>query len=435
MNKIYKPLLVDIIKGRDLGGKIDVLLSNQSMTKEEISRYQNQKIDELIKHTIETVPYYRNKYGPYKEGIKLKDFEPLAKDIVQKEPAAFISNLYPKDKLRYAKTSGSTGKPLVFYYDDNERAWNRAVTARSLSWWGACYGERILRVWGMPDSLVAKIKMHGIYLINNILTKNVFKLSKDDTLSFLSIVKLWKPSYIYGYTNGIYEMAGAILKYLPEFSVPSIKLAITTSEMLRFHQRQAIAKAFKCNVAQEYGVGEVGIIGFECKKGNIHVNDDMVYIEKSDNDSALVTSLVNYAMPLIRYNTGDMVELSNEKCSCGLPFSSIKTLKGRNSEIIKYEDKTIHSEVFDYIAREFITEDNKEITNFQVVRTKENHLQFVVVPGERFDEEKLIKTITQFVKAQFGDTMVVTVEAVDKLSRTPVGKIRFYSDERQDKSQ
>lgn len=430
MGKIYKPLLIDRIKGRKLDSKIDQLIANQRLSPEKLKEYQNNKLNKIIKHAIETVPYYKNKYGPYKNGTVINDIEPLTKDIVQKMPVDFLSSAFVFNELRSAKTSGSTGKPLVFYFDDNLRAWNRAATARALSWWGVKYGSRCLRVWGLPNANIAAFKMRLIYLVNNIICKNVFKLSNNEVVKFIKTQKYYRPSYVYGYTSGIYEMVNIINNNKLTKDLKNIKLVITTSEMLHDYQRASIKHGFDCNVTQEYGVGEVGIVGFECPRGKLHSYDDLMYVELDENGVCYITSLVNEAMPLIRYNTGDVVELSDEQCICGLPFKVISKLKGRTSAVIKYNGKVLHSEIFDYIAREFVNDNYRAIVDFRVTRKKDDELQYDIIPGKDYDKSVVFNKIVEFTKTTFGVTMQATIKIVDKLPRTPVGKIQFYVDER-----
>jgi len=428
-------LLIDTIRGRGIGDKVLQLDANQRLSAEEVGKYKEKKLKALIQHAIETVPYYRKKYGPYRSGIRITDIEPVVKSEVQQDPKEFVSDAFSLARLRHAKTSGSTGKPLMFYYDDNLRAWNRAATARSFSWWGVKYGARSLRVWGMPISKPAVVRMHMTYLLNNIICKNVFKLSELDVTKFVSVLKCWKPMYAYGYTSGIYEMAKTVLRAGLSKNLRGMVLTVTTSEMLHDHQRHAIKQGFGCDVAQEYGVGEVGIVGFECPQGSLHVNDDLMHLETDKWGVALVTSLVNTAMPLMRYNTGDIVELRKSPCACGLPFAVIHSLKGRYSDLIDFKGKVIHSEVFDYIARELVAKDYQAIENFRVIRRHDDELLFEVVPGRDFNEDVVVGKINSMAKQAINSDIKVSVSVVKTITRTDAGKIRFYSDERIQKAE
>jgi phenylacetate-coenzyme A ligase PaaK-like adenylate-forming protein len=48
----------------------------------------------------------------------------------------------------------------------------------------------------------------------------------------------------------------------------------------------------------------------------------------------LVTNLTNYVQPVIRYQLGDSVVVSNEPCPCGSPLATI-SVEGRTDEILR----------------------------------------------------------------------------------------------------
>jgi phenylacetate-coenzyme A ligase PaaK-like adenylate-forming protein len=89
-----------------------------------------------------------------------------------------------------------------------------------------------------------------------------------------------------------------------------------------------------------YGASEVGVvIAFECERGSLHVNDDYVVVEIVDElgrpvppgeqGLILVTDLLNRAMPLIRYQLGDVAAQSEGSCPCGRVLSRISGIDGR----------------------------------------------------------------------------------------------------------
>jgi phenylacetate-CoA ligase len=91
-----------------------------------------------------------------------------------------------------------------------------------------------------------------------------------------------------------------------------LKGIISTSMMLLPHERKVIEKVFQCKVTDRYGCEEVSLIGCECEMHEgMHMNiehlviefvkDDGSYAVPGEPGNIVVTDLMNYAMPFIRY--------------------------------------------------------------------------------------------------------------------------------------
>ena len=119
-----------------------------------------------------------------------------------------------------------------------------------------------------------------------------------------------------------------------------LKAASTVGELMDEPTRHFIESAFGCPVFNEYGAAEVGSIGRECQqKEGFHEHSDFVILEVIKNGEPaapgevgdiVVTGLLNYAMPIIRYRVGDIGVLGDHLCSCGSAFPLLKSVEGRS---------------------------------------------------------------------------------------------------------
>ena len=111
------------------------------------------------------------------------------------------------------------------------------------------------------------------------------------------------------------------------------------------HQRDLIERAFACKVYDQYGHGEAAVFVSECEKGSLHVSDEYGVVEVlAGEDPAkpgeigeiVVTGLNNWAMPLIRYRTGDLAvrETEDFKCECGRGLSVLRSIEGRVLDVL-----------------------------------------------------------------------------------------------------
>ncbi|MFW2308254.1 adenylate synthase, partial [Aliarcobacter butzleri] len=77
------------------------------------------------------------------------------------------------------------------------------------------------------------------------------------------------------------------------------------------------------------------------KEGNLHLNEDIVYIEKdwidekSGRFSPIITDFNRKSQPIIRYKLDDILILEKQSCPCGCVFTRIKKIEGRCDDILK----------------------------------------------------------------------------------------------------
>ena len=116
---------------------------------------------------------------------------------------------------------------------------------------------------------------------------------------------------------------------------------ITAGEPVDEPNRAYIQSVFQRKVYQGYGCNELGLISFECvEQKGMHVIEDGVIVEIVDKDGnpvptgetgeIVATGLVNKAMPLIRYRTGDLGYMSADgPCNCGITLPVLESVEGR----------------------------------------------------------------------------------------------------------
>jgi phenylacetate-CoA ligase len=130
------------------------------------------------------------------------------------------------------------------------------------------------------------------------------------------------------------------------------------------------------------------------------------------------TGFNNYAMPLIRYRTGDSLELETEKgCGCGRNFPLVKHIHGRHDDYIKLPDGRVIGRL-DHIFKGM-----DQVVEGQVVQDQPGRVDILVVPTSNFssiDERALVHTMRDRV----GDQLEIAVRQVSSLTRTRNGKVR-----------
>jgi phenylacetate-CoA ligase len=137
---------------------------------------------------------------------------------------------------------------------------------------------------------------------------------------------------VYGYASAVFALSRFL--HANHLRIPCVRVVCTTAERLHPEMREAIAAAFSVPVVDMYGAHETVRLASECVHGGMHVDTDAAVLELvEDEESAisgkrvLLTTLLNRAMPFIRYDLGDRADPVAEPCTCGehLPLVSIRS--------------------------------------------------------------------------------------------------------------
>lgn len=292
----------------------------QWLSRENIIKLQEDKIKKLLS------------FSDYKNVLS---FEQIP--ILTKEDVTYFSSKRNK-KVIFRTTGGTTSSPKTITMSKENYFRILSARERCCRWWGKDFSDRELIILGSSFLSYKQKMMQRIkdFLLNKYRLKVVDFTPKiiDEYIS--KILKI-KPAFIYTYPSVIYEIATFIKKQKIKINLP-FKAIITTGEYLYDFQRKVVEDVFECKVVNEYGCSEVGVIGFECPNGKMHLMAENVYLEFLGN-KILVTDLNNYNQPLIRYEVGDMGEGVIQECECkrGLPVIKVfgKISKEKIGEIEK----------------------------------------------------------------------------------------------------
>jgi phenylacetate-CoA ligase len=127
-----------------------------------------------------------------------------------------------------------------------------------------------------------------------------------------------------------------------EYRGPTVRVLETTGEVLDRKTRETIETAFGGGVRDAYGLSEC-VVGVECSaEAGFHYWPDTVGVEVIDTCSdhpveagaigeIVVTSFLQERMPVVRYRTGDLGWLTDDRCRCGSSLPRL-LLSGRCSE-------------------------------------------------------------------------------------------------------
>ena len=362
----------------------------------------NKKLKKIIDFAYNNVPYYdeRKKIDVTESSEKQWEKIPiLTKNEVVMNRNKFISNQslanYINGQLHMEHTSGSTGKCLNIYWEKSDYQRSLLPLYFLRKKYGGIHPEDKLCFF----YTVRSSDKEDVEFVekNRSLSFSKSNLNEDRIKNILDKIKKFEPVWIIGQPSVLLLLAETMIKsnYSPIKSIRYIEL---TGEMLFPMVREQISKAFRCKIVNHYGTVEVSSIAYECPCGNLHLTD-CTYTEIVDQmgnvlpdgeeGEVCVTSLVNRAMPLIRYKIGDRASLfSAETCSCGLNNKVLKLMTGRiNEYVVTQSGEQINSYIFPRAVQVVNYQYPEAIRQFQV--TQLDYLLFLVslVLDDEYDEK------------------------------------------------
>jgi len=400
-----------------------------------LEQYQLKKLRQLLNYIYNNVPYYKeifkkNNLMPDDFGVigDLRKLPILSKEGVIKNFDKLISRKVNKKHLELVTTSGSTGKPMQFYRDKRDESIHNAFSRRALSSVHVTGVQRKIYIWLRPF-LEKGIK--GIYFYEPHLKRlslSPFAQSLNLWDEYIKFIKQFKPKIICSSPSLLYLLAC----YVQEKSINDIsfKCIISYFENLFPYQRELIEKQFRCKVYSYYISQERVISAFEClnQKG-MHIDMERGIIEIiGDNEETLsdgksgriiATGLHNFAIPFIRYDTGDIGSISKFPCQCGRGLLLLKSIDGRICEVIKYKGKYLNSSALSVIVSQF-----RNIKECQFVQQSENELILNIVKRNNFSEDNK-REIIRYMHMHTDDKIDIKINFVDFIPRTKMGKFPF----------
>lgn len=336
-------------------------------------------------------------------------------DVTQDEMRIFDAEEKRKDKLFKDKyhlvhSSGSTGLPAYFLYDEN--AWeSMLVGIIRAALWDMSLFEMIKLLIEKPKILYLAAtdgRYGGVMAvgdgIDGLHMKQLHLDVQCPISEWIKEVDLFKPNVIIAYPSAVKIMAELIQKN--KLSV-SIERVITCGEPLHPNLEKMFERVFKCPIINVYGASEslalgVGISG----RDGICLFNDLNYIEIED-DRIYVTCLYNYAQPLIRYCISDELELMNSKEQLNA-FTWVKTILGRNEDLLWFEDETGDEDFIHPLSIEGICVEG--LRDYQFKKTGKNSFEMYIETDDGINKNNIEQTVNKKMEEILKDKQMLYVK-------------------------
>lgn len=319
-------------------------------------------------------------------------------------------------------TSGSTGIPLHVYFTREDHIIRSLIFIRTFMETGYKLTDRQAIVC---DTRFASSKRYWFQNLGIFRKKYVpvqFSLGEQ-----IKMLRDYEPDFIHGYPMSLVLIANKLLEERIDGILP--RMVCTGAELVSKRTRETINSAFRVNMVDTYATIESGLIAWECQAHRgYHINIDSVVLEflcngrpasPGERGKVVVTNLHSYAMPIIRYELGDVCISCNDMCTCGIELPLMSIVEGR-------VDDMIYSPTGKVISPNSITnamEAVEGISQFRVIQETEDILLVQLVQGKLFSSDTS-NTAQRLLKELAGESMEVKVQIVNEIPKEHSGKIR-----------
>jgi phenylacetate-CoA ligase len=359
----------------------------QWLSAAELRQLQYVRLADMLDYARIRVPFYRRLpkkvQNPFRD---LKSFPVMDKRAINENLDALLTA--PKETLVAEASSGSSGLQGTVYMDKSAQASQRAMQTLWFEWSGYRFGDSILQTGMTLDRGFIKRTKD---LVLNTAYIPAFDLDEKQIEIVLRTVEKRPRRFLFGYASSLYVLAGTAL----DLGLRSLKFeyAVSWGDKLFPHYRERIREAFGCETLDTYGCTEGAMIAAQCRDGNYHLSVNQCFVEIVDERGepvpdgrmgrVLVTRLDNFAMPLIRYDIGDLAELEtagSERCRCGRRTPLLRRVIGRDTDIVLTRSgkrMIVHffTAIFEHVP---------EIRQFKVVQNDLDGIEIRYIPAENF---------------------------------------------------
>ncbi len=420
----------------DFDARLDRARTRSGWTAAQLDAHRLVRLRAMLVHAGKQVPWYRELFAAHRfEPARLQHFEELSalptidKHTVVREGLLAESlphGIDPDPVVMH--TSGTTGAGLrvVSSIDGVREQW--AACWRYRMWhaiprdaWCATFGGRVLVSAQTREPPFWRVNLAGRQVL-----MSSYHLGPATAPAYLAMLRARAIPWIHGYTSMVTALAELALER--GVQLPALRFVTFASESVSAVQRARVREAFGIEPREHYAQTECVANFSECRLGRLHVDEDQAHVELVPQPRepggrqlyrVVGTTLDNWHQPLVRYDTGDLVAMTEgASCECGLPGRIVDEVDGRRDDVLLLGDGTRvgrASQIFP--ALEFVRE-------AQFRQREPGAVMLAVVPREPWSPA-LERRLFESLRARLGDDIRVTLELHEHLPRGPSGKLRL----------
>jgi len=393
---------------RDITSKLEEINKFYRLPEEMRERLVRKNLVELLRYCEKNVPYYTDLFQEKKISLSrieknfdyFQDIPTLSKNDIFRNYEKLISNKYRQKRLIERRTNGSTGKSLPVLYSKSDLDWSAAANLYSYHFSGRRITDREchIEMCNKEDQLLKDKCI--LALKNKALNRDLIQISNLNDSTLLRVVNLLKSrnyKIIQTYPSTMFAIANFIRRN-SIYEIPKVANFVSTGEAISKVQRKVIESIFKCQVLNRYGLAEFGVVAHTSVDSFFNLMTHGLYpeyigVDSTNSSQLILTGLKRRAMPLIRYETGDLCELSDD--------GELKNIFGRTHDLVWVKEDVLPT----YYFQDFFLQD-ENILDFSILIDRNKELReielfsYSTLENKKNMEQKLLKKFEN-VKVKF----------------------------------
>ncbi len=364
-------------------------------------------------------------YANNNPGTNLSGYPIVKKRLLKEHMEQVLSSKYTRKELVPVTTSGSYGVPFTFYLTPQKKKRQLAevihFSSRAGYRVGVCHGY--FRT-NLPKSSRKLWFQNQIFIPSKVLDKHFLENTR-------SLLKSKKVKVLIGFPSAMALLATYCLEQgdrPEEFGIQGI---LAFAENLTAKHRDYLVKAFGCPVHSRYATEELGVLGYQTDNhSGFELNSLNYIIEVLDLDKdvsvkpgevgrVVVTDLHSDAMPLIRYETGDLAQLGQVFDENPNWAKSLTSLSGRSVQLLY----ATNGERLYPLYMDLFMEESEIFVQYQMIQESKKLFTLKLVPKSNYDpadfsEDALIADLKNWL----GSDAEINIQLVEDIEKLPSGK-------------
>lgn len=435
----------------------DQLIDNEFQSHELRLKRESRALSQILRWCEQEIPFYRSAFQQAKvtaASVECAEDLPklavLSKEQVQRNLFELQAERLPRGEVEGGKTysSGTSGRGrTAVVHTRSSRAAFAILKQREMRWFRfdprktlatirlpsqlpsdkpqqvLAEGETVHSSgWPMLGHYFETGPWYGFSVLNPV----------DEQVAWLNE---FQPEYLMSYAESLEHLAFA---WGTSPAPPYLQGIHSISEQLTTGMRGKIGRVLESDIQENYGLNEVGLVATRCPEGGrFHVHSETCIVEIVDEAGQavapgstgrlLVTVLSNPAMPLIRYDTGDLAQASAGDCICGRTLPAFSNLQGRYSRIAQLPEGTLGVVG---VIREAIESQPERLLlplrQFQIAQDSSDNFELRFVATAAMPDDVIRSINDAFTRSLNGRTSVLTIKYQEQIERAQGGKFQDF---------
>ena len=408
------------------------LQQHQTASRDELEAYQWSRIKAVLEYAHEHVPFYRQRFkslglmpGDIRSREDFRKIPYLTREDVTKHLEELKSDEFVKLKPVQTVTSGTSRDRLKIFRSAEAEIWRKAMMWRHFHNIGYRFRDPRAQFTGklrfLPEG-----KFTNVDYNESLLMIEQYSINREQAPEIYRILRDFAPKLIYCQPANISTLILHFQEHgLEPFHVP---IVYTTGEIIYPQYRKAIEGFLQRRIVDYYGNRENTVAAVQLSDGRKYIQTEycnLEFVDENGNEvigkqaDIVATTLVNYAVPLIRYHTDDVGIYNGYPADAVANYPVMEIVGGRGKDLILSKRGLIYPQVEMTVGGE----------KFERVRVEQKtleHLHVTYAPTTLFngtnDEAMLLKVYQEY----FGSEFRITIERVPFIAPTESGKNKLY---------